>query len=651
MKPGSKTTVYTLALLLLVAAALRLLWLADVPQGLWYDEAWASREARDVVALGHYPVYFEGDFGGLHPAIVYLTVLMRWLSNGDPLAVRYSVATAGLATVLLSCWAYREIGRLQPGSAFPPPRYALLSTFVLATTLPFVIFTRVGFESVLPALPAAVAFGALARALRTGRRRWYGLVGVALGIALYTYFAARFLPIAFTVAVLGLLWAGQPRRPLLVGWGITAVSALILFLPLGLYFWQHWDQFLLRAGTTAYHTLGPGADSVPLALLRNLGLTLGGLSLPGFGDQLARHNIPGRPVYDLFLSLLFWTGLVVLLRRPRQPATILLLAWSVVMLLPAVLSDGAPTYTRILAAMPGLAGIAGWGGLWLVANWPAAWGRVVSARWALGVGLFLSLLTTGIGLFHFWPQYHTLETFGIDDWQAAQAAQAALADGPVYLVPDLLHEGRPTLDLLLRDTAVQPTTGLNCLPYQPGRFQTYLIDTRFDAGLLTRLAAAFPQGEIRPLQSGMMLFTVEAPDLVPLHTQNVQFGPLALLDHEIGEPADGGLPLRLVWQVRESPVPADYTIFLHLYHTGNTEAAPLAQRDSMPCDNSYPTGRWQAGEVVVDDHLLPLPENVDGPVVVALGLYTWPSLERVPLTETADTLPGHRLILGEIRLK
>jgi hypothetical protein len=658
MKSVSKTTLFSLAFILLVAALLRLPLLAEVPLGLWFDEAWVSIRARDTIALRTYAIYFDANFGGIHPAVVYLTVLTRWLSNNDPVAIRYGVALAGLLALPLAFWAYREIGQLQPEHSFSITHYALLSTFILAITFPFVILSRVGFETILPALPAAVAFGGLARGLRTDQRRWYGLAGVALGLSLYTYFAARFLPIAFTVAVLGLLWAGQPRRSLLAGWGITAVSALIIFFPLGLYFWQHWDLFLLRAGTTTYHTLGPGADNVPLALLRNLGRTIAGLSLPGFGDQLPRHNIPGRPVFDVFLSLLFWLGMAVLLRRPQRPATILYLAWAGVLLLPAILTDGAPTFTRMLGAIPALAGIAGWGGLWLyhqiahADRLPVTDNRLPAyARLALGLGLFLSLLTTGIGVYHFWPKYHTLETFALDDWQAAQAAQAALVDGPVYLVPDLIHEGRPTFDLLLRNTAVQPVTGRNCLPYRPGRFQTYLIDTYRDEGLLTRLAQTFPQGEIRPLPSGMMLFTVHIPDPAAAPTPMAQFGPLVLLDYEIGEPTDGSLPLHLVWQVQEAPVPANYTIFLHLYRDGETEAAPLAQRDSMPCDGGYATGRWQAGEVVVDEHWLPLPEDVSGPVVVALGLYTWPTLERVPLPETADTLPGHRLILGEIWLE
>jgi 4-amino-4-deoxy-L-arabinose transferase-like glycosyltransferase len=651
MKSISKTTLLGLAGIMLLAALLRLPLLAEIPLGLWFDEAWVSIRARDVVALRTYPIYFEANFGGIHPAVVYLTVLARWLSGSDPVAIRYGVALAGVLALPLAFWAYREIGRLQPDLPLAPTRYALLSAFILAITFPFVILSRVGFETILPALPAAVVFGGLARGLRTGQRRWYALAGVALGLALYTYFAARLLPIAFTVAVLGLLWAGRSRRELLVGWGITAVSALIIFLPFGLYFWQNWDLFLLRAGDTSYHTLGPGADSVPLALLQNLGRTLAGFSLPGFGDQLARHNIPGQPVFDLFLSLLFWAGLVALLRRPHRPATILLLSWGGIMLLPTILTDGAPTFTRMLTAVPALAGIAGWGGAWLLAHWPTGWGRVVPANWALGVGLGLSLLTTGVGVYHFWPQHHDVLTFAVDDWQAAQAARSALAAGPVYLVPDLIHEGRPTFDLLLRDTAVQPSTGLNCLPYQPGQFQTYLIDTYRDEGLLTRLSQTFPQGEIRPLQSGLMLFSVNIPDLTPPTAPAAQFGPLTLLTYEIGEPRDNGLPLRLIWQVAEAPVPADYTIFLHLYRAGETEATPLAQRDSMPCEGGYLTGRWQAGEVVVDDHWLPLPPAASGPVVLALGLYTWPTLERIPVTATAVTLPGQRLILAEFELE
>ena len=647
----STKTLLGLLLIIGIAALLRLPLLATIPEGLWYDEAWVSIRARDTVALQTYAIYFEANFGGMHPAIVYLTVLARWLSGGSPLAVRYGVAIIGLLTLPLAGWAYYQLAQIVPSRAIDPTKYALLSSFILAITFPFVIFNRIGFESVLPAIPAVILFGSLARGVRTGHYGWYGLAGVSIGLGMYTFDAARFLPIAFTVALIGLGMTGWPKRQLLLGWGITAVLALILFAPLGIYFGQNWDQFLLRATTTTTQTLGPDVDNVPLTLLQNVGKTVAGISLPGFGDQMARHNIPGRPIYDLFLSILFWLGLVGLLRRPRHPLTILLLSWLGVLLIPTILTEGAPTYTRILGAMPALAGIAGWGGLWLAANWPPGWGRVVSARVVLAASLLFSLLTTTIGVFHFWPQYHRVEVFGQDDWLAGQAALDVLADGPLYVVPDMINEARPTLDLLLRTTPAQPVTPHQCLPYWPGHQQTYLIDTRQNEGMLARLVDRFPQGEIRPLLSEMVLFSVDIPP-APATTPAAHFGGLALLAYELGDPADGGLPIRLFWSVTDADVVADYTIFLHLYPTAAPEVAPIAQRDSMPCAGGYWTGRWRTGEVIVDDHWLPLP--VDGgnkTAVLGLGLYHWADQVRVPLRSDAATLPGDRLILAEIELE
>jgi hypothetical protein len=67
MNAVSRKPFLGLAFILLVAVLLRLLWLADIPKGLWYDEAWVSIQARDVVALGQYPIYFDANCGGSGP--------------------------------------------------------------------------------------------------------------------------------------------------------------------------------------------------------------------------------------------------------------------------------------------------------------------------------------------------------------------------------------------------------------------------------------------------------------------------------------------------------------------------------------------------------------------------------------------------------
>jgi hypothetical protein len=92
------------------------------------------------------------------------------------------------------------------------------------------------------------------------------------------------------------------------------------------------------------------------------------------GDYDLLHNLPGRPMYDPALSLLFLTGIVVvfaaaiqpLRRRLSLPGTweipaILSLAWFTVMLLPTLLSEGAPDFLRSQGLAPVLALIGGFG--------------------------------------------------------------------------------------------------------------------------------------------------------------------------------------------------------------------------------------------------------------------------------------------------
>lgn len=658
-----------LALVLFLAAFLRFYRLDSLPPGLFFDEAWASLQARDLLSQPSPPVYFAADFGGIHPAVVYLTALARWLTGGDPRAIRYGVAAAGVATVGLTFVALRAIFQSDEETKEQAAAIALGGALVLAITFPFLALTRIGFETVLPALPACLVFFFLARAIRAERPGMpYVWAGIALGLSLYTYYSARLLPLAVALALFWIAWVGRRGfRRSLIGLVVVALFALVVFLPMAVYFLQNWEQFTDRSGTASYNTLGPGAESVPLALLSNLGHTVAGFSLPGFGDEITRHNLPGRPIYDPFLSLLFWWGAVALARRPRQIRSALLLSWAGVMVLPTVLTDGAPTYTRLLGAMPALAGIAALGGreLFRLLRRPSLVARGLSwlAPAVLIVGLAGSLSLTATDYFGRWAADPGLdEAFQVGAWRAATLARERLPDGPVYVIPDLLSPTRPTFDLLLRGSGVKNISAAGCTAFfdRPARQVTYLLDTRHAGDTLDRLQAIYPgQGTVEPIihpPTGETLFAAytvppRAGAAFSMQPVRASFEPLQLLGYSL-DPEEvrpgGSFTVRLFWQAGATP-PADYTVFVHLYTPGEEEAAPIAQSDQPPCAGAYPTSRWEAGEIVVDEHVLELPANyAPETAVLAVGVYTWPSLERLSLRAESGVLSGERLRLAEL---
>lgn len=639
----------TLVVLILGAAALRLAQGRYLPPGLWYDEAWISLRARDMAAGGVYPVYFAAPFGGNHAAIVYLTWLSRALSQDDPLAVRYVAMAAGILLTPLTYLALRAILQVDGDDERRRERAALMGAAGAASAVPLVVLSRVGFEVLLPALCGCVILWAGARAWATGRLIYYGLAGIALGLALHTYSAARFFPLAVGILGLGGLYWRTRWRWRVVGWLLAGAVAGLIVWPLAVYFWRQADIFTTRAATASFNTLGPGATSVPLAVLRNIGRTVAGLSWPGWGDGLLRHNVPGAPFFDAWFSLCFWLGATRLWRRRRQPSTFVLVVWGAVMTLPVILTDGAPTFTRWLSAAPALLGVAGMGAVWLARQV----GRRVGIRpnIILLAGCLFSFAWAGWRYFGVYAHEPGLfDAFQVGDWQAATLAQARLASDQVYLIPDPINDGSPTFDLLLRGSGAQ---GLppDCLAYMPGRPNTYLINQLQDAHSLPALTGwvgGAAEEPIRHQPTLTPLYTVwRAPaDATPERPPSgaAQFGPALRLLGAAATPAVTGVHVQLVWQV-VGEISAEPIPFLHLYPAQRFDIAPLSQDDAPPCQGQYPFSRWPVGQIVREDRVVAWPsDEPNANYTLALGVYTWPDMQRLPVI-APDTLPDNRLPL------
>jgi hypothetical protein len=135
-----------------------------------------------------------------------------------------------------------------------------------------------------------------------------------------------------------------------------------------------------------------------------------------------------------------------------------------------------------------------------------------------------------------------------------------------------------------------------------------------------------------------------APALTP---SGALFGDsVRLLGYTLPAQAKPGDNLRvhLVWEAAASS-PEDFTIFLHLYDANNGLAS---QTDGGAVLSAYPTTRWQPGEVVAHNMLLSIPPDAKpGEYTVQVGLYRWPSLERLGVSETSQTKDA-TVILGKI---
>jgi len=126
---------------------------------------------------------------------------------------------------------------------------------------------------------------------------------------------------------------------------------------------------------------------------------------------------------------------------------------------------------------------------------------------------------------------------------------------------------------------------------------------------------------------------------------------IRLTGHKVNGKIGAGETLRpsLYWQARAT-MDEDYTVFVHLLDEGGNLRA---QQDCQPQGGDYPTSLWRRGEVIWDDHDIPLPPDLPvGIYRLAAGMYLLDSMERLPVfDETGRRLPDDLIPLGEIRVE
>ncbi|MCB0257463.1 MAG: glycosyltransferase family 39 protein, partial [Anaerolineae bacterium] len=513
---------WVLLVLVILAAGLRLWHLDVLPPGLFVDEAYNGLDASRIVAGVSRPIFFAGN-NGREPLYIYLQALSVTLLGPTPLALRMTSAAIGIATIPVIYFAARVIlltGSDQYNSKLAP-WLALIAAAGVAVSYWHLSLSRLGFRAVLLVPVAALAIAFFWRAWTGLRWRDYIWSGVWFGVAFYTYTAARALPAVILAFVMIELLVGlihyrsirsQPSRLWqlhLKGLLLMAFVAGVIALPLLTTLAK--NPLLLSARTEDVSIfVVPQQDmpGTPIERLWHNAIAVAN-NFYSQGDQNLRHNLPGRPVNDPLLAVLFTLGWLRALWCLRRPRNRLLLIWLTVMLTPTVLSTDAPHSLRSTGALPVVAMFYAVGGEAIYAGWKAFRNRIEpkpgtvshagsmqapspASGFSLLIPLFIVLLILGISgslttrdYFRRWAGSPKLgEAFEVD-LQLAAAETATVLNAPgankaILLSGDLFSQ--PQLRFAVGEPIAQQSSPPQGLldPSARQRNTQFIFDRSFD---------------------------------------------------------------------------------------------------------------------------------------------------------------------------
>lgn len=601
-------------LALVVGVALRFHQLGSMPHGIYHDEAYYGLDAVSVLE-GARPIFFTAN-NGREPLHIYILSLSLAAFGRTPFGLRLASAMIGTLTIPMTFLL---------GRALFNRRVGLLAMAICAVTFWPVALSRVSFRAgALPLfLGLAIALGWLGLKRRNVLLAILG--GVAYGLAFNTYTAARVTPLAFALTAAIVVWRYLPRRhedtknenfapSRLRGFPSREllaflISTVLVLVPLGIYALAHPAQVFAREGQVSIFETENGTPFT--ALVKHAALAVG--MFGWHGDTIPRHNLPGRPVFDLWTFALFVVGLALTaIRSRRSLPSAFLVVWTAVMLLPTVLAEDTPHFLRAIGLLPVL---------WLIpaiafdalVDSPNLTGLRRPVRFMLTAALLLaSALTTARDYF---VRYASDSNTGYYFESAATdlAVQINSRADFATRIDSRLWDNFASLRFLIPNRNGSGATDrvqLAVWPYEPDEVRAAVADLPPNS-LISARRGELAKGDLEA--TPYSLYTLYIAEPARDESVTARFGEI--LELRAAEVADEGeqFRIRLHWAAaHRAPIKFDYHIYVHVVEGGKVSA----QADGEPLNGLYHFSWLRPGDVLNDEYVLPKGEQV------LVGLYT-----------------------------
>ena len=336
----AREVLWLLIFIVTLSAPLRLYNLNTHPPGLFGDEAADGLDALSIIS-GDRPLFLTEN-NGREPLHAYLVALSTNLLGRTPAAVRLPSALASTLTILALFLATRAITNT---------RLALIASIISGFTVWPIMLGRLATRPALLPLALSITIWLVIEAYKKNNNKLWILSGLMLGICVYTYTPIRLL-IIFPLLCLSALFVAQIRRRIILGTTYFFLSFAIIVSPFVIYTANNQEQVLGRTTGVSAIDLNDEPSAIFNTTVSQTIAVFQMFSVPGKGDWNLRHNIPNRPVFDPIITFALLIGLTIAPQKLGKHKLAFILVYSIIALLPSILSEEAPHFGRSSGLLP-----------------------------------------------------------------------------------------------------------------------------------------------------------------------------------------------------------------------------------------------------------------------------------------------------------
>ncbi len=345
--------------ILLLALVLRFDRLDAIPGEMGEDLPHNYENARSILN-GEFSIFFPSH-PGREGLMFYLQALYGRIFGLSYYGLKATSAIIGILTVALIYIVVRGLFNAEAG---------LYAALFLAISRWHVTASRMGLRLILMPLFVLMALGLMGRALRSRRRLDFVLLGLAVGLGMYTYNAWMVMPFAvvgiiaaYEVLVRREAWGLRRVRSTLANILLVVFTAALVFVPLARYAHDYPEEYGQRVASRLTAIEAPLPENILAVFLDNLKRSA--LMFNVEGDHVARYNVPFIPQLGVISGALFLAGVAWALARWRRGPNLIILLLLLATILPPALSiafpgevpnagrgSGAITPAYVLVALP-----------------------------------------------------------------------------------------------------------------------------------------------------------------------------------------------------------------------------------------------------------------------------------------------------------